>query len=166
MATPVDPETPAESGQKKGHVRFVDVSPRDEDQKESAEECGAHLSVWSAGLFISKWRSAHRRGVRARLYTDDPEYRRVLREQELQLRSTVPLPLGSAMEEETLQILLDVEKSYRRHLGPHHALTADAQRRIQTLRDRISAKSVREEQKTSAPDTVSDWSHAETQNNP
>ncbi len=61
--------------------------------QESAEECGAHLSIWSAGLFISKWRSAHRRGVRARLYTDDPEYRRVLREQELQLRSTVSLSI-------------------------------------------------------------------------
>ncbi|KTG47081.1 hypothetical protein cypCar_00028988 [Cyprinus carpio] len=109
MAAPVDPQTPAASGQKKGHVRFVEVSPLREDQKGAAEE-GGHLSVWSAGLFISKWRSAQRRGVRARLYTDDPEYRRVLREQELQLRSTVPLPLGSAMDQETLRILLDVEK--------------------------------------------------------
>ncbi|XP_059358898.1 uncharacterized protein LOC132097284 isoform X4 [Carassius carassius] len=154
MATPVDPQTLSVSGREKRHVRFVEVSPRDEDQKDVTEECGAHLSVWSAGLFISKWRSAQRRGVRARLYTDDPEYRRVLREQELQLRSTVPLPLASAMDQETLHILLDVEKSYRRSLGPHHALTADAQRRIQTLRDRRSARGVREEPETS---TWSRW---------
>ncbi|XP_052445944.1 uncharacterized protein LOC127987609 [Carassius gibelio] len=154
MATPVDPQTPSVSGQEKRHVRFVEVSPRDEDQKDVTEESGAHLSVWSAGLFISKWRSAQRRGVRARLYTDDPEYRRVLREQELQLRSSVPLPLASAMDQETLLILLDVEKSYRRSLGPHHTLTTDAQRRIQTLRDRRSARGVRDETETS---TWSRW---------
>ncbi len=64
--------------------------------------------------------------------------------------------------------------AYRRHLGPLHALTTDAQRRIQTLRDRISATSVREEQKTSVLNTImSDWSRwkpagrrAEAQNNP
>ncbi|KAK2906492.1 hypothetical protein Q8A67_005477 [Cirrhinus molitorella] len=161
MATPVDPQTPAASAPKKAHVTFVEVSPRDEDLQDaptasSAVDSGAHLSVWSAGLIISKWRSAQRRGVRARLNTEDPEYRRLLNQQELQLRSTVPLPLECIIEEETLRILQDVEKSYRRNLGPHHALTADAQRRIQTLRDRISAKSVREEQQTSVLNTVSD----------
>ncbi|RXN23304.1 hypothetical protein ROHU_006385 [Labeo rohita] len=63
--------------------------------------------------------------------------------------------------------------AYRRGLGPHHNLTADAQRRIQTLTDRISARSVREEQSTSLMSTVRDWwsrrtvgRRAETHNDP
>ncbi|XP_051549079.1 uncharacterized protein LOC127437945 isoform X2 [Myxocyprinus asiaticus] len=161
MATPSEQQDSANAAQKSAlkedHVKSVGV---DDDAKESSKHHGStgQFSVRTASQMISKWKFAHCREHHARLHTDDAEYRRQLHLHERHLRSTVALPVISMMEAETLQILLEVEKSYRYNLGQSHDLTLDAQRRIQSLREKTAAKGVKQEQKMGVMDTLRDCS--------
>ncbi|XP_051549078.1 uncharacterized protein LOC127437945 isoform X1 [Myxocyprinus asiaticus] len=176
MATPSEQQDSANAAQKSAlkedHVKSVGV---DDDAKESSKHHGStgQFSVRTASQMISKWKFAHCREHHARLHTDDAEYRRQLHLHERHLRSTVALPVISMMEAETLQILLEVEKckdqlfpslsyqnksAYRYNLGQSHDLTLDAQRRIQSLREKTAAKGVKQEQKMGVMDTLRDCS--------
>ncbi|XP_062407223.1 uncharacterized protein LOC134098233 [Sardina pilchardus] len=103
---------------------------------------GRRLTIWDTTKFVSKWRWSHLRGYHVGLYSHSEAHKNLLTNREKDIKTSIPLPIVSMMQKETLRILEKMEQTYRSDLGANHKLTKDVQNQIKVVRTQLAAKYV------------------------
>ncbi|KAJ7999097.1 hypothetical protein DPEC_G00211880 [Dallia pectoralis] len=131
----------------------VDEDTYDDDDYEEEEERSAVQpkdqyedpspripSIWATAKYISKWKMAHRRGYHMNCLTDVHERKAVIMQQELDCRTSIPLPMLCMIEKAALQILQNTEKDYKSKLGANHHMTKELHEHIESLKSQLFSK--------------------------
>ncbi|XP_041747355.2 uncharacterized protein LOC121577653 [Coregonus clupeaformis] len=141
----------SDKGQSGAESEGVDEEDDDDDEKEEAgpaaqpkekdkDSFSRKRSIWGTTKYISKWKMAHRRGYHINCLTDDPYRKAMIMQQELDCKTSIPLPMVCMIEKETLQILQNIENDYKYKLGASHHLTKELHERIESLKCQVSSK--------------------------
>ncbi|XP_071015416.1 uncharacterized protein [Oncorhynchus clarkii lewisi] len=138
----------SDKGQSGAESEGVDEEDDDEEagpaaqpkEKGKEDSFARMLSIWGTTKYISKWKMAHRRGYHINCLTDDPERKAMIMQHELDCKTNIPLPMVCMIEEETLQILQNIENDYKYKLGASHHLTKELHERIESLKCQVSSK--------------------------